>query len=207
MPPVEPDDTRGPALREAKLALRARILLARDALSPAECTARSAAIVARIEALPSFARAQTLLLTVSFRSEWDTLPLISRALTTGRTVILPRVDPRARMLELCRIADLERDIAPGYYGIPEPLPTLTHVAPDEIGFVLVPGVAFDRSGRRLGYGGGFYDRLLPLLPSHAPRVAGAYAFQIVSHVPAAAHDITMDAIVTDEETIAVRGAI
>ena len=207
MPPVEPDDARGPALRAAKLALRNRILLARDALSPAERAARSAAITARIEALPSYDQAAAVLLTLSFRSEWDTLPLISHALTAGKNVIVPRVDTRARMLELCRIRDLAHDIAPGYYGIPEPLPTMPHAAPEEIAFVLVPGVAFDRDGRRLGYGGGFYDRLLPLLPPHTPRVAGAYTLQIVPHVPAAPHDMTMDAVVTDEDTIVVRGAV
>lgn len=203
MPPVESDDTKGLALREAKLALRNRVLLARDALSPGERAARSAIIARNIETLPSFVRADTVLLTVSFRSEWDTQPLVERALEMNKTVVLPRVDARARMLELCRVTDLEAGIAPGYGGIPEPRPDSSRIAPDAIAFVLVPGVAFDRTGRRLGYGGGFYDRLLPLLPVDTPRIAAGYAMQVVPHVPAAPHDVTVDAIVTDEEIIVV----
>lgn len=207
MPPVERDDTRGLALREAKLALRNRVLLERDTLTADARAQKSAAITRRIEALPSFARAETVLLTVSFRSEWDTQPLIERALRMEKTVVLPRVDPRARMLELCRVTDLRADIAPGYCGIPEPLPDRARVAPDMVSFVLVPGVAFDRAGRRLGYGGGFYDRLLPLVPRAAPRIAAGYALQIVPHVPAAPHDVTVDAIVTDEELIVLRDGV
>ena len=68
---------------------------------------------------------------------------------------------------------------------------------DAIDWVLVPGVAFDRDGRRLGYGGGYYDRLLPLLSPRAARVAGAFDLQIVDRVPAAPHDVAVDAIVTE----------
>ncbi|MET0203775.1 MAG: 5-formyltetrahydrofolate cyclo-ligase, partial [Casimicrobiaceae bacterium] len=67
----------------------------------------------------------------------------------------------------------------------------------EVEWVLVPGVAFDVAGRRLGYGGGYYDRLLPLLPAHAPRIAGAFEAQMVAAVPFGPHDLTVDAIVTE----------
>jgi 5-formyltetrahydrofolate cyclo-ligase len=68
----------------------------------------------------------------------------------------------------------------------------------------VPGVAFDAACRRLGYGGGYYDRLLPLLPATAPRVAGAFDVQIVDAVPAAAHDLGVDCIVTESRTLHLR---
>lgn len=192
----------GAALRDAKVTLRRRMLGLRDAL-PADAHARAAAaIAARIAVLPSFTRARVLLLTLAFRSEWDTTPLVLAALAAGRTVAVPRVDPFARMLALHAIADVERDIEVGYQGIPEPRAHCPPVAPTAIDWVLVPGVAFDAAGRRLGYGGGYYDRLLPLLPAEAARVAGAFDLQIVDLVPAAPHDLRVDTIVTELRTLA-----
>lgn len=194
-------DAKGIALREAKLALRNRVLLARDALGPEERLRSTEAIVARILALPSFAAARTVLLTLAFRSEWATMPLIVHAFGLGKEVVLPRVNVDTRMLELHRVVDPVLDIAPGYRGIPEPRSACPVIAPALVDWVLVPGVAFDRAGRRLGYGGGFYDRLLPLVAPHAPRIAAAYSIQIVEHVPSAPHDATVDAIVTEHEVI------
>jgi 5-formyltetrahydrofolate cyclo-ligase len=95
-----------------------------------------------------------------------------------------------------RIDSLRDAIAPGYRGIPEPHADAPHASPHEVALALVPGVAFDAAGRRLGYGGGYYDRLLPLLPRTAPRIAGAFDLQLVDVVPAAAHDLAVDMIVT-----------
>ncbi len=94
-----------------------------------------------------------------------------------------------------------RDVAPGYRHIPEPLEHCAVVAGAEVDWVLVPGVAFDIAGRRLGYGGGYYDRLLPLLPADATRIAGAYEIQIVAAVPFGPHDLTVDAIVTETRVV------
>jgi len=194
-------DPQGPALREAKVALRRQVLAARDALPADARAAAAAAIVARIAALPSFVGARTVLLTLPFRNEWDTRPLVAAALVAGKTVAMPRVNGARRMLELHAIADPERDVVAGPQGIPEPRPQCVPVAPQAIDWVLVPGVTFDRTGRRLGYGGGYYDRLLPLLPSQVPRIAGAFQVQIVDRVPAGPHDIAVDAIITEGETI------
>jgi 5-formyltetrahydrofolate cyclo-ligase len=116
---------------------------------------------------------------------------------------MPRVDGQSRMLELHAIADPQRDIVAGYRAIPEPLPACPRVSRDAIDFVLVPGVAFDRLGRRMGYGGGYFDRLLPHLAPRAVRVAGAFEIQLVDRVPAAPHDIAVDAIVTESRELAI----
>jgi len=100
------------------------------------------------------------------------------------------------------VCSSDLDIAAGYQGIPEPREQCPVVAPDALDWVLVPGVAFDLAGRRLGYGGGFYDRLLPLLGAAAARVAGAYDLQLVPRVPAAPHDLKVGTIVTETRTIA-----
>jgi 5-formyltetrahydrofolate cyclo-ligase len=192
---------QGTMLRDAKLSLRREMLARRDALDPGVRAAAGAAIVERLRELPSFAAARTLLLTLPFRSEWDTMPLVRRALDEGKRVAIPRVNALARMLELYVIADPARDIGASPQGIPEPLLHCGAVEPRAIDWVLVPGVTFDRSGRRLGYGGGYYDRLLPLLAPRTPRIVGAFDLQIVERVPAGPHDITIDLIVTPTETI------
>ena len=196
----------GPALRDAKRALREQVVAARDALPLPARAAAAEAIARRIALLPSFVAAGNVLLTLAFRSEWDTLPLARLALAAGKTVVLPRVDERRRMLELHAIRDLAADIAPGYQGIPEPATGCPVVPPAVIDWVLVPGVAVDAAGGRLGYGGGFYDRLLPLLPPRAARVAGAYDLQIVARVPAAPHDLPVHAIVTETRTLVASAA-
>ena len=187
----------GAPLREAKQAMRVRIAAARDALGAGWRDEASHALCASVAALPSFVAARTVLLTAPFRSEWNAEPLIDLALAQGKTVALPRVVEPARMLELCRVADAARDIVVGWRGVPEPASDCGCVEVADVDWVLVPGVAFDRDGGRLGYGGGYYDRLLPLLPSRAPRVAGAFSVQIVDEVPKAPHDITMDVVVTE----------
>ncbi|HET9045941.1 MAG TPA: 5-formyltetrahydrofolate cyclo-ligase [Casimicrobiaceae bacterium] len=200
--PATPASPTGAALRDAKRDMRLQALAARDALPPEARAAASERIAAAIAALPSFAAARTLLVTLPFRSEWDTRLVIAHALRAGKTVVSPRVDPTARMLTLHRIEDLVRDVAPGYRTIPEPLAHCPVVTTADIDWVLVPGVAFDAAGRRLGYGGGYYDRLLPLLPARAPRIAGALEAQMVAAVPFGPHDLCVDAIVTEARIVA-----
>jgi 5-formyltetrahydrofolate cyclo-ligase len=157
------DAPQGAALHEAKLALRREVLALRDTLPVDVRAAASTAIAQRVAALPEFRAARAVLLTLPLRSEWNTRPLVRAALAAAKTVVVPRVDRQARMLELHSIEDPDRDVVPGHLDIPEPLSTRPRVPREAIEFVLVPGVAFDADGRRLGYGGGYYDRLLPLL--------------------------------------------
>jgi len=194
------------SLRDSKMALRERVLAARDALPPDARARASIAITARLCALDVYSAAHTVLLTAAFRSEWDTTALIAHAIDAGKQVALPRVDTAARMLVLHRVCDPVREMARGYRGILEPGAGCAPVAQETVDVVLVPGVAFDHDGRRLGYGGGFYDRLLPLLRSDAARIAGAYALQIVDRVPAAAHDATVHVVATERDTIVTRAS-
>lgn len=200
-PPPADAAPHGTALRDAKLSLRRHVLARRDSLDSRSRIAAGNAIVGKLVALSSFVAARTVLLTLPFRSEWDTLPLVRLALAEGRTVAVPRVNAVTRMLELFAIAEPARDVGAGHQGIPEPLLHCRALDADGVDWVLVPGVAFDRDGRRLGYGGGYYDRLLPLLSPRTARIAGAFDLQIVDRVPAGPHDITVDAIVTPSEMI------
>ncbi|HEX2391275.1 MAG TPA: 5-formyltetrahydrofolate cyclo-ligase [Casimicrobiaceae bacterium] len=189
------------SLRDDKRALRERLVAQRDALGAEARAEASQAIARNIASLEGYGSARVVLLTLPFRSEWDALLVARHALAAGKIVVAPRVDPTARTLRPLRIVDLDRDVESGYRGIPEPCATCAAVALQTIDWVLTPGVGFDAAGRRLGYGGGYYDRLLPLLPRAASRVAGAFEVQLVDRVPAAPHDIGVDCIVTEQRII------
>ena len=189
-------------LRERKRTLRDALMASRDAIPPALREDASRAIAARIEALDEYRRARVVLLTLPCRSEWDATLVAEHALADGKCVAVPRVDLSQRMLQPLRIRNMDVDIEAGYRGIPEPRDHCPPVAAATIEWVLVPGVAFDDRGRRLGYGGGYYDRLLPLLTPEAPRVAGAFDVQLVESVPAAPHDIGVDCIATELRLVA-----
>ena len=189
---------QGAPLRAAKQTLRSQILAARDAIDLNARAEASLVIGQRIAAMPTFAASRIVLLTLPFRSEWDTRPLAREALATGKAVAAPRVNERARVLELRQIRDLDTDIVPGFRGIPEPRVTCGLMPEARIDFVVVPGVAFDPFGGRLGYGGGFYDRLLPLFAHGVPLVAGAFEVQVVAQVPSGPHDARVDCVATEK---------
>lgn len=189
-------------VRDAKRALRSQVLAQRDSMALEMRSEAGRAIVAALAARADFDAANTLLLTLSFGSELDTRPLVALALARNKTVVVPRVNQATHSLELAIVSDLGRDVAPGFRGIPEPSAHCAPLSREAIDWVLVPGVAFDLTGQRLGYGGGYYDRLLSGLPARVPRIAGAFEVQVVDHVPSAAHDLAVDVIVTETRTIA-----
>jgi len=198
----ETADALPAGIREAKRTLRERVLSERDELSADAHRQASLAIATAIAARADFRAANRVLLTLPFGSEWDTLTLVDAALQAGKAVALPRVNERERMLEFCAVSDVASEVAAGYRGIMEPQQRCQRLAVSAIDWVLVPGVAFDAACRRLGYGGGYYDRMMMTLAPGRARVAGAFELQLVDQVPAAAHDLTVDAVVTERRTLA-----
>ena len=189
----------------AKAALRRVVLLRRAALPEGERALLSGRIVATILGLPTYQNADVVLAYASFGTELQTDELLRRVLNDGKVLVLPRVVGGG--LGLYEVRDLARDLAPGTWGIREPEP---HQCPavdrDGVGFALIPGVAFDRGGRRLGYGGGFYDRLLAGgLSDGTPLVSGAFEVQILDEVPTDPHDAPVDVVVTEREVYARGG--
>jgi len=188
-------------LREAKRALRQRVLAERDALALEQRARASRAICDRILASTEFQRATAILAYMGFGSELDTTALTSHTLAAGKALILPRVDRVLRRLTLYRVPDLEQALGVGTWGIREPDPRRCAPAdPRDVDFALIPGVAFTRAGDRLGYGAGYYDRLIPTLTGHPLLVAGAFAVQVRDLVPVGPADIPVDRIVTEGET-------
>lgn len=178
--------------------LRKQVLTARDRLAPGERTAKSREIGERLFALPEFGTARTVLFFASFRSEVETVPMIRRALAEGKRVVLPKV--AGAELELFEIADYAEDVAPGAWGIPEPK-SARPVKLADIDLVVVPGAAFDLHGNRIGYGAGFYDKLLPGF--RGLTAALAFELQIIASVPASAHDVPVKKIVTETRIVKV----
>ena len=182
-----------------KADLRRRILAQRDALDPETHARLSAAIFDRIGAMPVVRAAHGVLAYVSFGSEPLTLPFLRAVLESGRTLALPRIDRATRQLALYRVDDLDEQLEPGPWGILEPMPLRCRPAEaGELDLVLMPGVAFDPRGGRVGYGAGYYDRLLAGWPAPRPGlVAGAFDLQVVPEVPVLPDDHRVDHVVTE----------
>ncbi|MDG4475567.1 5-formyltetrahydrofolate cyclo-ligase [Thiovibrio frasassiensis] len=188
-------------MAEERTTLRTKILAARDTLLAGERQRKSRAITERLLALPEFAAARTIFTYVSFRSEVETLGLITHCLDRGVTVSVPLTLPAEHRLLPYAITDIIRDLAPGYCSIPEPLESLPLVDPASIEVVVTPGSVFDAKGGRLGYGGGYYDRFLQTAAPQALRIGLAFDLQVVAAVPLKNHDEQLDYLVTETRTI------
>lgn len=187
-------------LKQAKRALRREVLARRDALAPAERSERSRRITERLLALPEVERAGAAMAFWSFGSEVDTDLLLRRLHETGTLVLLPRIQGR----EVVPVPYVPGDpVLATAFGAMEP--SLGAAAPaDRVDLVIVPGVAFDRRGARVGYGGGFYDRFLMRTREGVPAIAIAFAVQVVERVPEGRMDRRLEAIVTEDEVIRCR---
>ena len=180
--------------------MREAVLRRRESLPEVKRVLLSRRILGGVLDLPAYGRSSVVLAYASFGTELRTEGFLRRVLADGKVLLLPRVERTG--LGLYEVRDVARDLAPGTWGIREPTPDrCPTVEPNRVDFALIPGVAFDRSGRRLGYGGGFYDRLLTGgLPGETPRVAGAFEVQMVDEVPVSLHDAPVNFVVTEKGT-------
>ncbi|MEO7725635.1 MAG: 5-formyltetrahydrofolate cyclo-ligase [Burkholderiales bacterium] len=181
----------------AKSTLRKQIIAARDALLPAVRRELSARITAQLLALDAYRNARCVLAYMSFGSEFETATLIEDALAYGKAVCLPRVVQGTRELALHRVTNLGDDLQSGTWGIREPRADRARADIGEIDFVLLPGVAFTPRCERLGYGGGFYDRLITRMAQRPPLAAAAFALQMRDGIPLDANDQRVDIVVTE----------
>jgi 5-formyltetrahydrofolate cyclo-ligase len=184
-------------LKRAKRALRRDVIARRDALHQHDRAAASLVIADRVVAMPETREAGSAMAFWSFGSEVDTAPLVERWVSEGKIVALPRVEGS----DVVPVAFVPGDpTTETPFGAMEPAGGRP-LDPSGLDLVIVPGVAFDRSGNRVGYGAGYYDRLLGRTRPGVPAVAIAFALQIVSAVPTGRTDRRVDAIVTETESI------
>lgn len=180
------------AIRKQKLALRA-------ALSPEERQNADRVMAGLLFSCPVWKNAKEIFSYVSFNGEADTLQILRGALAQGKKAAVPKVEGKRRMSFY--YIDSTEELNPGYMGIPEPAGEKERKAvPGEYSLFIMPGAAFDTTGARLGYGGGFYDTYLAEYPS-APRAALAYSVQITEKIPSEAHDILVGLIITEKGMI------
>jgi len=186
-----------------KQTIRQRIMAGREQL-PATLRARfSAEISGRIVQLARYRTAHTVLGYMNFGAEFNTDHFVRQALADGKQLLLPRVNRATKELDVYRVTDLQHDLAPGMWGIREPIPERCERvdALKQVDFILLPGVAFGLDGARLGYGGGFYDKLLARMTHHAALVAAAFSMQLVEGIPQEVTDRKVHWLVTEHETI------
>jgi 5-formyltetrahydrofolate cyclo-ligase len=187
---------------DRKQYIRRSIRARRRGLSEVERLAHSHRIWERVVGLPCYQRARVLLGYMAFDHEVLTDSLMQQAMASGKQLVLPMVLGDRQEMALYSIEDLRSDVAPGYRGILEPQPQRTRVvAPETLELALIPGVAFDLRGGRLGLGAGFYDRLLSRLPRDIPTVGLAFDFQVIPRLPLQPHDMVVQAIVTEHRVI------
>ncbi|KHK04199.1 5-formyltetrahydrofolate cyclo-ligase [Desulfovibrio sp. TomC] len=183
--------------------MRRRMLARRAALSDEDAAKASQIVAAQVVSLPAYRNAREIAAYLPIKNEVDAAIVGRQALADGKRLLLPRCRQDAPgLLDLGCVACLS-DVVPGRYGILEPRQAICRppeaFAPD---LILVPGLAFDQSGNRLGFGGGYYDRLLALPIAAAAFVVGlGYAFQLLDHLPAESWDRPVNAVVTDRQTL------
>lgn len=191
-------------IRASKRGLRRSVAAALTAMTPAEREAGSVRARALLAAQPEWLAATAVLFYAPMAGELDVWPLLEAALAAGKRAGLPRFVPERGAYEAREVRDLAADLKPGHFGIREPAGHCPPWALNRLDFILVPGVAFDLQGCRLGRGKGYYDRLLAGLPG--ARCGVAFDQQIVREVPVTAHDIVMNWIVTPTRWIRGRAA-
>lgn len=152
--------------------------------------------------LPEFNSAGTVALYAPVHNEVETSRIFSESLEAGKVVLFPSVGSNGIEFRHVRVAS---DLVPGRYGIFEPLKVCKVYDPALVDLFIIPGVAFDLSCRRIGYGKGYYDKALHLYGG-VGRLAGlCYEFQLVETIPYAPHDVTMDMVITDRRVVRCSG--
>lgn len=151
---------------------------------------KSFSIKEKLFQLAEFKRAEYIMFYLATKEEVQTQPMIDEALKIGKKILVPVILKGENRIIASRIEDLKGELAPGPHGILQPRDVcIRKVPPEKIDLAVVPGLAFDRQNRRLGRGGGYYDRFLVSLPADIPRIGLAFDFQLVEALPALSHDI------------------
>jgi len=190
------------SMNDQKNILRNTISAVLKSISPEKRKSDSKKLCALLEKYPFFQNAQSILFFAPLPNEIDLWPLLEKVITGDRVVALPCLDAEKQLYAPRRIRNLQVEIISGQFGIREPAPGCISLPLDDLDLVLVPGVAFDDTGHRLGRGKGFYDRLLHNFKGMKAGIA--FDEQVVETVPVEKTDVVMDYLVTPTRRIEIR---
>lgn len=185
---------------QEKTILRREILAKRDSMTGNEVEHKSIEIMKAVLSLPRFKSSKVVLCYAGFRNEVSTAGLMEHCLRSGKRLLLPRIayGSSGKLMEAVEIHGVPGELQAGAFGILEPVRDLHgEVEMSSIDVVIVPGIAFDFFGNRLGYGKGYYDGFLASLGQDCLKVALAYELQLVHQLPVESHDRKMDLIITE----------
>ena len=185
-----------------KFAIRRDMKRRRNLMSLNKVLSLSRAVEDRVFACKSFMACRHVMFFLSFGNEVHTDEMISRALKDEKQVYVPRMSKKLKQIEICRITSMDQEFELGSYGIREPFKKKSRaVSPTIIDAVIAPALAFDRSGGRLGFGGGYFDWLFKQLRDKALRFGVAYEFQVLESMSLDFWDERVQKIFTENETI------
>lgn len=189
-----------------KSGLRQEMIARRDALTDAERARIAAELTEGLTRLAQYTSARSVFATMSIGSEWSTRAFLERARADGKVVVLPRISEPPKRLQLRAVGDLDRDLVPGVWDIPEPDPQrCPTVELGTVDFALVPALAVDRARFRLGYGAGYFDKLLAGRAARPFCVTALPAAFIVDNLPHESHDVPVDMVLSESGPVARTG--
>lgn len=190
------------SVAKAKTAIRKTIIRKREALGDIKRDEKSLAIAQRLFDLDKFKKSKAVLCFLSLSQEVQTDVMIWESFRLGKKVFVPLVNDRQGDLQVARIPSLDMEFIIGEFGVRKPAPEfLQIVSPSCVDFVIVPGLAFDIYGNRIGYGSGYYDRLLKELPIDVIQIGVGYDFQILDLVPHSGLDKSVQFVITETKTL------
>jgi 5-formyltetrahydrofolate cyclo-ligase len=190
--------------RQAKADRRADMRRVLAAMAPEDRRERASLATRRLVGLDVFRKATVVMLYMAMETELDTTAIALRAFQLGKVVCVPRVDWERRDMHAVEVSSFDDHIMEvDEHGVRMPVGGRL-VVPETIDLVIVPALAYDPSGNRLGRGGGYYDRFLSRLRRSATKVGLAFDVQIIDEVPVEERDVQVDMIVTDRRATAMR---
>ena len=194
--------TNSTSIAQAKNAIRQDIIQKRGELGDLEKNEKSLAISKRLFGMDEFKKSKVVFCFLSTFFEVQTEKIIRESLRLGKQVLVPLLDPEGGNLQASRIPSMDIDFMIGKYGIKQPTLKLRDIVPfSNIDFVVVPGLAFDKTGNRIGYGAGFYDKFFKKISSGVTRVAVSYDFQLFNLVPHSDLDEPVHFLITETKSL------
>nr|WP_312576777.1 5-formyltetrahydrofolate cyclo-ligase [Sedimentibacter sp.] len=184
---------------ETKGEIRKKILNIRNNMTNQNVLEKSRIIVDNLKSRKEYEESESVFIYMDFKNEVRTFDFIKEMIDKKKRVIIPYTDVKNTIIVPAEIKDIDRDLKVSPFGYLEPKKEkIIPVDPVEFDLIIVPGVTFDKKLNRIGFGKGYYDRILVKKRNDVKAIAIAYEFQILDEIPSEEHDIKMDMIITEE---------